>query len=92
MGNGWFETVAEARRRSRKRLPKSVFMALVAGSEHGLTLRDNVEAFGEIGFAPHVAGLSARYNERLVRLVAENLARYVEGRPLLNLVDRQRGY
>jgi pre-mycofactocin synthase len=32
-------------------------MALVAGSEHGLTLRDNVAAFGELGFAPHVAGL-----------------------------------
>ncbi len=58
MRKGWFETVAEARRRARKRLPASVYMALVAGSEHGLTLRDNVEAFGEIGFAPHVAGLS----------------------------------
>jgi isopentenyl diphosphate isomerase/L-lactate dehydrogenase-like FMN-dependent dehydrogenase len=33
-------------------------MALVAGSEFGLTLKDNVEAFGELGFAPHVAGLS----------------------------------
>ncbi len=58
MGNGWFETVADARRRARKRLPKSVFMALVAGSERGLTLRDNVDAFDEVGFAPHVAGLS----------------------------------
>ncbi len=41
---------------------------------------------------PHVAGLSARYSERLTQLFAENLARYVAGRPLLNLVDRQRGY
>jgi pre-mycofactocin synthase len=60
MGNEWFETVAEAQRRARKRLPKSVYGALVAGSERGLTVADNVRAFGELGFAPHVAGLSAK--------------------------------
>ena len=60
MGNGWFETVAAAQRRARKRLPKSVYGALIAGSEKGLTVRDNVRAFGELGFAPHVAGLSAK--------------------------------
>src|SRR5215469_16938676 len=60
MGNGWFETVAVAQRRARKRLPKSVYGALIAGSEKGLTLSDNLRAFGELGFAPHVAGLSAK--------------------------------
>ena len=59
MGNGWFETVAEAQRRARKRLPESVYKALIAGSEYGLTLRDNVAAYSELGFAPHVIGLSA---------------------------------
>ncbi|QII07045.1 mycofactocin biosynthesis FMN-dependent deaminase MftD [Rhodococcoides fascians A25f] len=54
----WFETVAEAQRRAKKRLPKSVYAALVAGSERGLTIDDNMAAFGELGFAPHVAGLS----------------------------------
>ncbi|HUL25266.1 MAG TPA: pre-mycofactocin synthase MftD [Streptosporangiaceae bacterium] len=48
----WFETVAEARRRARRRLPRSVFLALEAGSEKGITLRDNVAAFSEIGLAP----------------------------------------
>jgi pre-mycofactocin synthase len=57
MAGVWFETVAEAQRRAKKQLPKSVYMALVAGSEYGLTLKDNVAAFGELGFAPHVAGL-----------------------------------
>lgn len=56
--NAWFETVAEAQRRAKKRLPKPVYMALVAGSEKGLTTSDNVAAFAELGFAPHVAGLS----------------------------------
>ncbi|MCU4184137.1 mycofactocin biosynthesis FMN-dependent deaminase MftD [Acidiferrimicrobium sp. IK] len=60
MGNPWFETVAEAQRRAKKRLPKSVYGALVAGSERGLTVEDNMAAFGELGFAPHVAGLSSK--------------------------------
>ncbi|PAK25691.1 alpha-hydroxy-acid oxidizing enzyme [Streptomyces sp. alain-838] len=57
LGTGWFETVAEAQRRARRRLPKSVYGALYAGSERGSTLSDNVAAFAELGFAPHVAGL-----------------------------------
>jgi L-lactate dehydrogenase (cytochrome)/glycolate oxidase len=59
MANKWFETVAVAQRRAKKRLPKSVYGALVAGAEAGLTASDNVRAFSELGFAPHVAGLSA---------------------------------
>ena len=58
MANEWFETVAEAQRRAKKRLPKSVYAALVAGSERGLTVEDNISAYGELGFAPHVAGLA----------------------------------
>jgi pre-mycofactocin synthase len=60
MANAWFETVAEAQRRAKKRLPKSVYAALIAGSERGLTIDDNIRAFGELGFAPHVAGLSSK--------------------------------
>ena len=60
MANAWFETVAEAQRRASKRLPPSVYSALLAGSEKGLTLADNVAAFDELGFAPHVAGLAAQ--------------------------------
>ena len=59
MSTAWFESVAEAQRRAQRRLPKSVYGALIAGSEQGRTLQDNVEAFGELGFAPHVAGLAA---------------------------------
>jgi pre-mycofactocin synthase len=53
----WFESVAEAQRRAKRRLPKSVYLALVAGAERGLTLRDNVHAFSELGFRPHIADL-----------------------------------
>lgn len=57
MANKWFETVAIAQKRAKRRLPKSVYMALVAGSESGATISDNLRAFRELGFAPHVAGL-----------------------------------
>ena len=60
MAGNWFETVAEAQRRARKRLPKSVYSALLAGSEKGTTYRDNTAAFDELGFAPHVASSAAK--------------------------------
>ena len=53
----WFETITEAQRRAKRRLPRSVYMALFAGSEKGITLEDNVNAFSELGFAPLVAGM-----------------------------------
>ncbi|HYH51605.1 MAG TPA: pre-mycofactocin synthase MftD [Acidimicrobiia bacterium] len=60
MATDWFESVAEAERRAAKRLPRSVHLAIRAGSERGVTLSDNVAAFGELGFAPHMAGLSPK--------------------------------
>jgi L-lactate dehydrogenase (cytochrome) len=61
--NPWFESVAEAQRRARKALPRSVYAALVAGSEAGVTLADNVAAFGELGFAPQVGGSPAERSQ-----------------------------
>src|SRR5882724_1879545 len=52
----WFETVSIAQERAKKRLPKSAYSALLGGSEKGLTVTGNVDAFGELGFAPHVIG------------------------------------
>ncbi|GAA2199694.1 pre-mycofactocin synthase MftD [Sinomonas flava] len=54
--NPWFESVLEAQRRAKKRLPPSVYAALVAGSERGRTPDDNQNAFAELQFAPRVAG------------------------------------
>lgn len=59
----WFETVQEAQRRARKRLPASVYSALLAGSERGVSYEDNTAAFAEIGFAPHVAGTKAERDQ-----------------------------
>ena len=60
-------------------------MAIMAGAERGLTLDDNVAAFGELGFAPHIAGLRAE----------RELATTVMGQPIslpvLHLADRRAG-
>jgi len=57
--NTWFETVAIAQQRAKKRLPKSVYSSLISASEKGLTASDNVGAFAQLGFAPHVVGAPA---------------------------------
>jgi phosphoglycerate dehydrogenase-like enzyme len=41
---------------------------------------------------PHNSGSAPIREVRLIALVTENLRRYVEGLPLLNVVDKQRGY
>ena len=56
MANQWFETVAIAQQRAKKRLPASSYGAIVAGAEAGVTMRDNTSAFDELGFRPVTAG------------------------------------
>ena len=59
MANQWFETVAIAQQRAKKRLPSSSYGAIVAGAEAGITMRDNTSAFDELGFRPVTAGQPA---------------------------------
>jgi phosphoglycerate dehydrogenase-like enzyme len=42
--------------------------------------------------SPHVSGFLPSYDERCVELFAENLRRYLADAPLLNVVDRAKGY
>jgi pre-mycofactocin synthase len=73
MANKWFETVAVAQRRAKRHLPKDVYGALIAGAEAGVTIRDNVAAFSELGFAPHVAGLPAT-REMATRVMGQDVS------------------
>jgi phosphoglycerate dehydrogenase-like enzyme len=41
---------------------------------------------------PHTAAVTEKLWERHFQLIADNLRRYLSGRPLLNLVDKKRGY
>jgi phosphoglycerate dehydrogenase-like enzyme len=53
---------------------------------HPLYALDNVIV------SPHVSGFLPSYDDKCTDLFAENLRRYLAGAPLLNLVDRARGY
>jgi phosphoglycerate dehydrogenase-like enzyme len=41
---------------------------------------------------PHMSGISLNYYERMTDLFCDNLRRYLDGEPLLSLVDKQKGY
>jgi phosphoglycerate dehydrogenase-like enzyme len=53
---------------------------------HPLYALDNVIV------SPHVSGFVPSYDDRCSELFSENLRRYLAGAPLLNVVDRARGY
>ena len=49
-------------------------------------------ALDNVIVSPHVSGFLPSYDDRCVDLFAENLRRFLAGAPLLNLVDRAKGY
>jgi phosphoglycerate dehydrogenase-like enzyme len=48
--------------------------------------------FPNVIITPHVAGASAQKERRCVEIFRENLIRYTNGDPLMNLVDKRLGY
>ncbi len=48
--------------------------------------------FENVIITPHVAGHSDQAGERMVATIRENLRRFVEGKPLINVVDKRKGY
>ena len=42
--------------------------------------------------SPHISGGTEFYFQRAVPIFCENLRRYLDGRPLMNVVDPERGY
>jgi D-2-hydroxyacid dehydrogenase (NADP+) len=41
---------------------------------------------------PHVAGRSDKDRDRMIATIKENIRRFVDGKPLINVVDKQKGY
>ncbi len=41
---------------------------------------------------PHIAGRSDKDRARMVGTIKENIQRFVDGKPLINVVDKQKGY
>jgi phosphoglycerate dehydrogenase-like enzyme len=49
-------------------------------------------ALENVVLSPHVSGFITGMDDRCCDLFAENLRRYLASEPLLNLVDREKGY
>jgi phosphoglycerate dehydrogenase-like enzyme len=63
------------------------------GELSGRPPRPELLATPEVILTPHVSGSGDRAGvEPAKRLFADNLRRFLDGRPLRNLVDRDRGY
>jgi phosphoglycerate dehydrogenase-like enzyme len=63
------------------------------GELAGRPPRRELVEFPQVVLTPHISGMGDPSGlEPVKRLFAENLRRYLEGQPLLNLVDRSRGY
>lgn len=48
--------------------------------------------FNNVIITPHIAGRSDKDNGRMVGTIKENIARFVDGKPLINVVDKEKGY
>lgn len=48
--------------------------------------------FENVIITPHIAGRSDQDVSRMVGTIKENIRRFVEGKPLINVVDKQKGY
>ena len=83
------DEIALARALSERRIAGAaidVFAEEPPPAGHPLYACDNVIV------SPHVSGFLPSYDDRCADLFAENLHRWLAGAPLLNLVDRARGY
>jgi len=66
--------------------------ALDVFEEEPLPEDDPLWAMPNVIVSPHMAGDAAGWREGVVELFVRNLERYLTGRPLLNVVDKARGY
>jgi len=49
-------------------------------------------SFDNAIITPHIAGRSDRDHGRMLGTIKENIGRFAEGKPLLNVVDKKKGY
>ena len=45
-----------------------------------------------VAITPHVSGMGTAYTERSLQILEMNLTNLEKGEPLINLVERKRGY
>jgi len=66
--------------------------ALDVFPEEPLPKKSPLWEMSNVIITPHIAGVSAHYDERAMQLFTENLSRYMADFPLYNIFNSQKGY
>ena len=96
--NAFLVNVGRGKVIDEKALVKALKKGWIAGAgldvfeEEPLPSDSPLWTMDNIIITPHVSGFTAHYDERATDLFVENLRRYLTGKPLLNLVNREEGY
>lgn len=96
--NSYFIAVSRGKLYSTEALMKALDSKHLAGA--GLDVTDPeplpkdhpLWKFENVVITPHIAGGSDLVQQRRMELLKENLRRFASGEPLLNVVDKQKGY
>ena len=77
----------------RSRQIRGAVLDVYEGELDGQPPRRELLEMPQVVLTPHISGVGDKAGiERCKDLFAENLHRFLDGRPLLNIVDRNRGY
>jgi phosphoglycerate dehydrogenase-like enzyme len=83
------DEAALARALAEKRIAGA---ALDVFTQEPLAAASPLYGLDNVILSPHVSGFIPSYDEKCTDLFVANLKRYLNGEPLFNLVDRQKGY
>lgn len=86
------DVVNEAALVAALRAGRPAFACLDAFRQEPLPSDSPLYHLPNVLITPHNSASSPHMEERVVELFLDNLARFAGGRPLLNVVDKQRGY
>jgi D-2-hydroxyacid dehydrogenase (NADP+) len=95
---GYLINVSRGRIVQEKKLIKALRQDWIAGA--GLDTFENeplpedseLWGFKNVIITPHIAGLTPYYEERLTNIFCENLKRFINKQPMINLVNKTLGY
>ncbi|MEZ5366915.1 MAG: D-2-hydroxyacid dehydrogenase [Bryobacterales bacterium] len=94
----WFIAVSRGKTYDLSALIKSLDSGHLKGAGVDVVEREPLEStsalweFPNVIITPHIAGRSDMDRDRMLGTVKENIRRFAEGLPLLNVVDKQKGY
>ncbi len=96
--HAWFVNVGRGTAVNEPALIKALRENWIAGAALDVTAQEPLPPDSPLWdlpnliLAPHVGGGGPRFYEKAGKLIQENAKRYLAGEPLLNVIDRARGY